>query len=166
MRAVQRYDLKPGCKKKCREQEKKIRKKRSSPSNGDKSPTVESQILQRHPPSPRDVLLTELPDQGLRCALVLQEQTMRQDHHALLAPREHDICSSLVPHEPWFGRANNRNHDVVFLVSLERVDIEHGVLPRQTSRLERILDRVPLRVVRSDDLEVFIFSDITFGDVD
>ena len=71
-----------------------------------------------------------------------------------------------MPHEPWFGRANNRNHDVVFLVSLERVDIEHGVLPRQTSRLERILDRVPLRVVRSDDLEVFVFSDITFGDVD
>ena len=52
------------------------------------------------------------------------------------------------------------------LVPLERVYIEYGVLPGKTSRLERVLNRVPLRVVRSDDFEVSVFSDVTFGDVD
>ena len=112
------------------------------------------------------MLPTELPDKGLRCVPVLQEQTMRQNHHALLAPREHNVCSPLVPHEPWARRANNRNHDVVFFVSLERVYIEHGVLPRQISRLERVLDRVSLCVVRGDDLEVLVFTDVSFGDLD
>jgi hypothetical protein len=55
---------------------------------------------------------------------------------------------------------------VVFLVSLEIVDVEHGVFPGEACRLERVLDRVSLGTVRGDDLEVFALLDVLLGYTD
>lgn len=113
------------------------------------------QTLQSDPAGFRYVLLSELPNKGPRNGRPLQEHAMGQNHHALLAPGEHDIRSPLVLHEPWSVRANDGNYDVIVFVPLERVDVEHGVLPSDACGPERVLDRVSLGVVRGDDLEVF-----------
>ena len=47
---------------------------------------------------------------------------MRANHHALLAPRQHNIRPSLVLHEPWTRSPDDRDNDVVFFVALEGVD--------------------------------------------
>ena len=112
------------------------------------------------------MFLCELPNEGHRHSLVLEKPAVRQYHHTLLAPRQHDVRPSLVLHEPRRRGSDDRNDDVVFFVSLERVDVEYGVFPRDASGSQRSFDRVSLGVVRGDDLEVFSFIDISTGDLD
>ena len=109
------------------------------------------------------MLLRKLPHKGPRYRFFLQEPTMGQDHHALLTPRKHHVRSPFVLHEPGRRRSDYRDYDVVFLVSLERVDIEHCIFPGESCHLECILDRVSLSVVRGDDLEIFALLDVLFG---
>ena len=52
---------------------------------------------------------------------------------------------------------------MIFFVSLERVDVEHRVFPGETCRLECVLDRVSLGVVRGDDLELSALLDVPCG---
>ena len=109
------------------------------------------------------MLLSELPNEGLRDAPVLQEPTSRANHHTLLTPREHDVRPSLVLHEPRGLGPDNRNDDMVLFVTLERVNVEYRILPGEFRDLQGALDRVALSVVRSDDLERFSFSDVAPG---
>ena len=60
---------------------------------------------------------------------------MGTNHHALLAPREHDVRSSLIPHEPGSRSSDDRDDNVVFFVSLEGVDVEYGVFPGEARGL-------------------------------
>ena len=91
---------------------------------------------------------------------------MRANHHALLAPRQHNIRPSLVLHEPWTRSPDDRDNDVVFFVALEGVDVEHGVLPGETRSFQGALDRVALGVVGSDDLKVLSVFDVPLGHSD
>ena len=91
---------------------------------------------------------------------------MRANHHALLAPRQHNIRPSLVLHEPWTRSPDDRDNDVVFFVALEGVDVEHCVLPGETRSFQGTLDRVALGVVGSDDLKVLSMFDVTLGHSD
>jgi hypothetical protein len=109
------------------------------------------------------MLLSELPDKSPRNGVLLQEPAVGTDHHALLTPGEHDICPSLVRHEPWARSPDDGNDDVVCFVTLEGVDVEYSVFPCESRGLESILDRGPLGVIGSDDPEVFLFPDITLG---
>ena len=109
------------------------------------------------------MLLSELPNKGPRNRLLLQEQAVGTNHHTLLTPREHDVGSPLVRHEPRARSSDDRNDGVVCFVALEGVDVEDRVLPRESCSLESILDRVALGVIGSDDLEVFPFLEITLG---
>ena len=111
------------------------------------------------------MLLSELSNKG-RHGRVVQESTVGQDHHALLAPREHDVRPPLVGHKPWRRRPHNGNYDVVFLVSLERVDVEYGVFPNETSGFERVLDRVSLGVIWGDNLEFSPLLHVPVGYID
>ena len=111
------------------------------------------------------MLLRKLPHKGPRHRFVLQEPTVGQDRHTLLTPREHHVRSPHVLHEPGRRRSDDRNHDVVFLISLERVNVEHRVCPIETRRLERVLDRVSLCVVRGDNLEVLALLDVPIRDM-
>ena len=91
---------------------------------------------------------------------------MGQDHHAHLASRKHDVRPPLVRHEAWRRSPDNGNYDVVFLVSLERVDIEHGVFPSETRGLECVLDRVSLGIIWGDNLEFLLLPDVPFSYTD
>jgi hypothetical protein len=149
---------------------KEVQEKTASPMrrgksrlNGTRLPLLSSQSFQSHPPGLRDMLLSELPDEGLRDVLLLQKQTVGANHHTLLTPGEHDVRPSLVLHEPRGQRPDDRNDDVVCFVTLERVDVEHGVFPGDFFGFEGVLDRVALGVVGCDDLEGFPFPDITLG---
>lgn len=110
------------------------------------------------------MLLSELPNERLRHVPVPQELTVGEDHHALLAPRQHHVRPPLVLHEPRNGRPDDRDDDVIFLVPLEGVDVEHRVFPGETRVLERVLDGVSLSVIRSDDFEFFELSEVAFSD--
>ena len=112
------------------------------------------------------MLASKAADESLRHILFQEEHTMGQDHHALLASRQHDVRSPLVLHEPRSRRTDDRKDDVVFFISLEGVDVEDGVLPHDTLRLECILDRISLGIIWSDDFEVFSLPDVAFGDMD
>ena len=112
------------------------------------------------------MLLRKLPNKGLRDLLVLQEHTMRTNHHALLAPREHNVRPSLVLHESRARSPDDRDDDVVFFVALKGVDIEYGVLPNETRGFQGTLDRVALGVVGSDDLEFLSVFNVTLGHSD
>ena len=111
------------------------------------------------------MFLGELPNEGLRHALVLQESTMSANHHTLLTPREHDVRSSMVLHEPRSRGSDDRDYDMVFFVSLEGIDVEHSVLPGETCGLQRVFDRVSLSVVGSDDFELPLFLNVTSSDL-
>ena len=134
-----------------------------NPFDGTRLPHLSSQIFQSHPPGFRDVLLSELPDKGLRNGVPLQEQAVGTDHHTLLTPREHDIRPSLVRHEPRGISPDDGNDDMVCFVALEGVDVEYRVLPCESCIFEGVLNRVALGVIGSDDLEIFSFPDITLG---
>jgi hypothetical protein len=143
---------------------KKVQEKTPSPMrrgkprlDGTRLPLLSSQSFQSHPPGLRDMLLRELPNKGLRDVLLLQEQTVGTNHHTLLTPREHDVRPSLVLHEPRGHSPDDRNDDVVCFVTLEGVDVEHGVFPGDSFGFEGVLDRVALGVVGCDDLEGFPF---------
>ena len=131
--------------------------------NGDHSPLLSCQSFQSHPPGLRYVFLSKLPNEGPRDGPVLQEPTVGTNHHALLAPRKHDIRSSLVLHEPRSRSPDDRDNDVVLFVSLEGVDVEYGVLPGEAFGLQGVLDRIALGVVGSDDSEFCPFVDVTTG---
>jgi hypothetical protein len=149
------------------EEKAALSKQRGEPRfDGVYLPHMSSQSLQSHPSGPRDVLLGELPDKGPRDHLLLQEQTVGTNHHTLLTPREHDVRPSLVLHEPRARSSDDRNNDVVCFVALEGVHVEYCVLPRESCSFESILDRVPLSVVRSDNLEFFSFLEISLGHFD
>lgn len=120
------------------------------------------QIFQSHPAGFWYVLFSELPNERLLHGRSPQKPTMGQNHHTLLAPREHDVRSPLVLHEPRSRGPNDRNYDVIFFVSLKRVNVEDGVLPGEICGLERLLDRVSLSIVGGNDLEAFAFSYIAF----
>jgi len=107
------------------------------------------------------MLLSEFPNQSLRYSLPQQEPTVGANHHTLLAPGEHDVCPPLVHHEPRRRGSDNRDDDVVALVSLKRIDVEHRVFPGEVCSFQRGLDRVPLGVVGGDDLEFLPFSHVT-----
>ena len=55
---------------------------------------------------------------------------------------------------------------MVFLVSLERVDVEYGVFPDETCGFERVLNRIPLGVIWSDDLEFLPLPEVSSGYTD
>ena len=133
-------------------------------AEGAKSPPVKNQIIHSHPLSFGYVLLSELPNQRLRHRVVLQELTTSQDHHALLAPRKHNVRPPAILHEPRLPRPDDRNYDMVFFISLERVNVKHCVFPDDVRILERVFYRISLSVVRSDDSEVFAFVEVTGGD--
>ena len=109
------------------------------------------------------MFLSELPNEGIRYALVQQKPTVGANHHALLTPREHDVRPPLVLHEPWRLSPDYRDDDVVLFVSLKGVDVEYGVFPGETCGFQGVLDRVPLGVVGGDDFELFLLMDITAG---
>ena len=149
---------------------KEVQEKTASPMRWGKSrldgtrlPLLSSQSFQSYPPGLRDMLLSELPDKGLRDVLLLQEQTVGTNHHTLLTPREHDVRPSLVLHEPRGQSPDDRNDDVVRFVTLEGVDVEHGVFPGDSFGFEGVLDRVALSVVGCDDLKGFPFPEVTLG---
>ena len=129
-------------------------------------PPMKGQILQGHPVSFGYMHLGELPDERLRHIPIPQELAVGQNHHTLLTPRKHHVRPPLVPHEPRPRRPDDRNHNVIFFVSLEGINVEHGVFPGEVRDLERVLDRVPLGVVGGDDFEVFAFADVTLGNQD
>ena len=129
--------------------------------NRNRLPPLSGQSLQSHPPSLRYMLLSELPNQGLCHGLLQQEPTVGTNNHTLLTPGEHDVRPSLVLHESRGPSPDNRDDDMVTLVSLKRVDVEHGIFPGEVCRFQRGLDRVPLSVVGGDDLEFLPFSDVT-----
>jgi hypothetical protein len=112
------------------------------------------------------MFLSKPPDKGPRDALVLQEQAIGTNHHTFLTPREHDVRPTLVPHEPRGRSPDDGNDDVVCFVTLEGVHVEYRVLPSKSGSFEGVLDRVPLGVVWSDDLEVFSFLEISLGHFD
>jgi len=141
-----------------------------SPSNGVNSrcsgtdgclPLLSGQSFQSHPPGHWHMFLGELSNEGVRNALAQEETTMGANHHTLLTPREHDVRSSLVLHEPWTRGSDDRDDDMIFFVSLEGVDVEYRVFPGETRGLQRVFDRVSLSVVGSDDLELLPFLNVT-----
>ena len=107
------------------------------------------------------MFFSELPNQSLRHGPLQQEPTVGTNNHTHLTPREHDVRPSLVLHESRGPSPDNRDDDVVTLVSLKRVDVEYGIFPGEVCRFQRGLDRVPLSVVGGDDLEFPPFSDVT-----
>jgi hypothetical protein len=140
---------------------KQEREQRSSPQvadhfSGNCLPVLSGQILQSHPPGHRHMFLGELPDEGLRYALVQKKPTVGANHHTLLTPRKHDVRPSLVLHEPRRRGSDYRDDDVVRFVSLKRVDVEHSVFPGEACGFQGVLDRVPLGVVGGDDLNDFL----------
>jgi len=52
---------------------------------------------------------------------------------------------------------------MIFLVSLERVNVEHRVFPGETCCLECVLDCVSLGIVRGDYLELSALLDVPSG---
>ena len=128
--------------------------------NGSCLPHLSGQSLQSHPPGPRHMFLRELPNKGLRHGPVQQKPAVGANNHTLLTPGEHDVRPPVVHHKPWRRGSNYRDDDVVALVSLKRVDVEHGVFPGEVCRFQRGLDRVPLGVVGGDDLEFLPFSHV------
>ena len=112
------------------------------------------------------MFLRKLPNKCLRDPPVLQEPTMRTNHHTLLTPREHNVRPSLVFHESRARSPDDRDDDVVFFVALEGVDVENGVLPNETRGFQGTLDRVALGVVGSDDLEFLSVFNVTLGHSD
>ena len=78
------------------------------------------------------MLLSKPPNEGPRDVPFLQEQTMCTDHHTLLAPRKHDVRPSLVLHESRVRSSNDRNDDMIRLIALEGINIEHSVFPGET----------------------------------
>ena len=129
----------------------------------DRSPLLSGQSFQSDPSSSRHMLFSELPNQSLRDAFVLQEPTIRTNHHTLLTPREHDVRPPMILHEPRGLGPNNRNDDVVLFVTLEGVDVENRILPSEIRGLQGALDRVALGIIGSDNLERFSFSDVAPG---
>lgn len=55
---------------------------------------------------------------------------------------------------------------MIFFVSLERINVEHGVFPGEVRGLERVLDRIPLGIVGGDNFKVFAFVNVTIGNYD
>ena len=63
-------------------------------------PPLRGKSFHRQPPGSRHMFISEEPNERLRYGLVLQKPGVRQDHHTLLAPRQHDVRPSFVHHEP------------------------------------------------------------------
>ena len=55
---------------------------------------------------------------------------------------------------------------MIFLVSLERVDIEYCVFPGNARGLQRILNCVSLGIIWGDDLELSSLPEVSLGHMD
>jgi len=106
------------------------------------------------------MLLSELPNEGPRDLCVLQERTIRTDHHTPLTPGEHDVRPPMVLQEPRAHGPGNRNDDMICFVTLEGVNVEYRILPGEICDLQGALNLVALGVVGGDDLVCLSFLDV------
>jgi hypothetical protein len=111
-------------------------KRRDEPRfDGTRLPHMSSQSFQSHPPGPRDVLLSELPDKGPRDGFFCKNKRLVQIIILFLHRESMTFVRRWFVMNPGARSPDDRNDDVVCFVTLEGVDVEYRVLPCESCGL-------------------------------